>query len=317
MTETGPNASAIDWLLACDEPGIRMQVRRDLLGETVDEHDPAIVGGPWMKALFAGQQADGGFGGHPYKKWWGAHWRLVSMVELGLPAGEPRALAALETVLDWITHPAHLAAMQPIDARPRSHASMEGNALAVAVRLGLADDPRVKLLAASLVSWQWPDGGWNCDQRRAVTHSSFHESFVPVWALSEYSRATGDAAALDAARRTAEFLLDHRVFRSHTTGAVGDPRWLRMPYPGYWHYNFVQGLIVLARAGALPDPRADEGVALLLERRRGDGLWHTEGAQYWRRSPGTYFDPVAWERSGPSRMLTLNALRVLRAARGA
>jgi len=90
-----------------------------------------------------------------------------------------------------------------------------------------------------------------------------------------------------------------------------------VPYPGYWHYNFFQGLTVLARAGALPDPRADEALDLLLARRQPDGLWHAQDTPYWRRTPGTYYDPVPWERSGPSRMLTLNALRILRAARRA
>ena len=34
--------------------------------------------------LLSGQRVDGGFGVHPYTKWTGAHWRLVSMVELGV-----------------------------------------------------------------------------------------------------------------------------------------------------------------------------------------------------------------------------------------
>lgn len=307
---------AIDWLLTSDEPGIRMQVRRDLLGEAVDDQDSAILDGPWMRALLNGQRPDGGFGGDPYKKWWGAHWRLVSLVELGVPRNEPHVLRAAETILDWIASPAHLRAIRVLRGRPRMHASMEGNALAVCIRVGLAADPRLTRLAEALVVNQWPDGGWNCDPNPAATHSSFHESFVPVWALAEFAGATGDAAARDAARRAADFLLDHHVYQSHTTGAVGDPRWLRMPYPGYWHYNFFQGLTVLLRAGALPDHRANEAISLLTERRQADGLWHAEGSQYWRRSPGTYHDPVPWERAGPSPMLTLNALRVLRIAGG-
>jgi len=306
--------TAIDWLLASDEPGIRIQARRDLLSEAAGESAAAIASGPWMSQLLDGQHEDGGFAVHPYQKWSGAHWRLVSMVELGMPPGEPRALAAADTVLEWLTSANHQATIKTIDGRTRRCASQEGNALAMASRLGLARDERARQLAESLISWQWPDGGWNCDKTRTATHSSFHESLPPVWGLSEYARATRDANAARAAKRADEFFLEHRLFRSHTTGEIADPKWLRSPYPAYWHYNFTQCLTVLARAGALPDPRAEEALTLLRERRQPDGLWHVRGAPYWRRSGPMYFDPVPWERSGPSLMLTLNALRVLRAA---
>src|SRR6266545_4337334 len=66
-----------------------------------------VLSGPWVRALLAGQRDDGGFGGTPYSKWTGAHWRLVSLVELAVPAGEPRAVAAAGTVLDWLTGDRH------------------------------------------------------------------------------------------------------------------------------------------------------------------------------------------------------------------
>jgi len=44
--------------------------------------------------------------------------------------------------------------VKAIDGLVRRCASQEGNALAVCCRLGLADDPRVRLLAESLVEWQ-------------------------------------------------------------------------------------------------------------------------------------------------------------------
>ena len=154
-------APAVAWLLESDEPGIVAQARRDLLGE----HDPAeasrVMDGPKVRALLAGQQADGGFGTHVYAKWVGAHWRL----ELGVPAGERRCLGAVETVLTWLTGNGHRGRIAVIDGLTRRCASQEGNAVAVCCRLGLAGDPRVRLLAESLVEWQWPDGGWNCDKK--------------------------------------------------------------------------------------------------------------------------------------------------------
>jgi hypothetical protein len=201
-----------------------------------------------------------------------------------------------------------------IEGRARRCASQEGNALAVGCRLGLADDPRVRLLAESLIGWQWPDGGWNCDKRAPASHSSFNETVTPLWGLAEYARATGDRAAATAAHRTCELLLDHHVYLSHRTGKVGNRLWLDQRYPPYWRYDFIQGLLMLSRAGALPDPRADQALDLLRERQGSDGRWSLIGRPMWSTGPRTQREAVDWGRSGPSEMLTLNALRILRAA---
>ncbi len=81
---------AVEWLLSSDEPGIRLLAKRDLLGEANPEEESLVLDGPRVRALLDGQRADGGFGVHPYGKWQGAHWRLVSLVELSVPVGEPR-----------------------------------------------------------------------------------------------------------------------------------------------------------------------------------------------------------------------------------
>ena len=57
----------------------------------------------------------------------------------------------------------------------------------------MAGDPRVQLLARSLVEWQWPDGGWNCDKKATGRRSSFNESLPPMWGLHEYWLATRNA----------------------------------------------------------------------------------------------------------------------------
>ena len=101
--------AALAWLLASDEPAVRYLARRDLLDDADSAAAAAdaakVLEGPKVRALLAGQRPNGGFGVHPYRKWIGAHWRLVSLVELAAPAGEPRLLAAASTVLDWLAGP--------------------------------------------------------------------------------------------------------------------------------------------------------------------------------------------------------------------
>jgi len=296
----------VEWLVGCEEPAIGRLARRDLLGEDDERAAEWVLSGRIVKTLLRDQE------GHPYKKWGGAHWRLVSLVELGIPAREPHAVAAAETVLDWLTGDGHRRGIKVIDGLTRRCASQEGNALAVCSRLGLASDPRVELLARSLVEWQWPDGGWNCDKRATGYRSSFNESLPPMWGLHEYAAATGATWAAEAAARTAELLLEHRLFRSLRTGDVIKPGWLVPHYPPFWHYDVMQALLVLSRMGKVSDPRAAEAVELLLARRRPDGLW-SAGGTWWRKpgAAGSNVEVVDWGNRGPSPMLTLNALRIL------
>ena len=239
-----------------------------------------------LDGLLSDQRADGGFGVHPYSKWKGAHWRLVSLVELGIPRTNRAAKAAANTVLDWIAAPseAHV-----IRGRERRHASMEGNALAVCCRLGMANNPRASHLVNVLLRSQWPDGGWNCDPSPEAWRSSFHESLAPIWGLIEYHQATGDARAKKAALRTCELLLDHHLFRSKRTGEAIHPEWLQIHWPHYWHYDAFNSLRMIARAGVLNDSRADDAKELLMSRRRNDGTWRVSGHCYWRRETEAVF----------------------------
>jgi hypothetical protein len=316
-----PSAAALVWLLSSDEPAVRYLTRRELLddwdGGAAGADATQILEGPKARALLAGPHPDRGVGVRPHSKWTGAHWRLVSLVELAAPAGEPRLQAAASTVLDWLTSRSHRQRVQVIDGLTRRCASQEGNALAVACRLGMAGDPRAELLARSLVAWQWPDGGWNCDLRASGRRSSFHESLPPAWGLHEYWLATGATRAQEAAARAAELFLSHRLFRSLSDGEVIDRRWLALHYPPYWHYDVLQALLVLSRLGKAGDPRVGDALELLMRRRRADGRWQPGGS--WWRPPGARpgsspVEVVDWGRSGPNEMLTLNALRVLKAA---
>ena len=231
-----------------------------------------------IAGLLEGQQPDGGFGVHPYSKWKGAHWRLVSLVELGIPARSRAARAAADTVLDWIAAPSE---PMIVAGKERRHASMEGNALAVCCRLGMARRLRVRRLAEVLLRSQWPDGGWNCDVDPDARHSSFHETLAPIWGLVEYHRSTADGRARRAARRAGELLLEHRLFRRTSNGDPIHPEWLHIHWPHYWHYDFFHGLRAIAMLDLLTDTRADDAMGLLMERGRDGGTWRADGRRYW------------------------------------
>ncbi len=306
-----PENTAIDWLLACPEPAVRRLARRDLLGQIADED---VLAGPWVRALLGDEEPETALRPHPYSKWDGAHWRLVSLVELEVPPDEPRLRPMVERVLGWLRGPQRTARLPVVAGKVRRCASQDGNALAVCARLGLADDDRVRALTASLLSWRWPDGGWNCDRRESATGSSFHETLPPIWGLHEYATATGSSEAREAALAAAELLLERRLFRRRRDGSTIHRSWVALHFPPYWHYDVLQALLVLGRLGLLDDPRVADALDVLVAGQRQDGRWEPGGS--WWRPAGSprAVEVVDWGRSGPNYMLTLNALRVLTSA---
>jgi len=243
--------------------------------------------------------------GHPYKKWQGAHWRLLSLVELGLTEADDRIVGAVNRVLQWLLNPRRTT--PEISGRYRQCASMDGNGLLVCCRLGMQSDPRVIALATRLTQWQWPDGGWNCDRRPNVTHSSFHESLPPLRGLAAYGGFP------DATARAAEFFLRHRMFRTESDGTVINPEWLQLHWPAYWHYDVLLGLRAITEAGLVRDDRCREALDHLESQRGPDGRWRANGRRYWLRRGDVNVDVIDW--ADATDVLTEQARDVLRATR--
>jgi hypothetical protein len=98
---------------------------------------------------------------------------------------------------------------------------------------------------------------------------------------------------------------------------------VELHFPLYWHCDILQELTILSRAGKLDDPRTKEALDIVEKKRDPEGLWHAED-YYWnvRRKPvseskllvSNTVEVVDWGRRSPNKMITLNALRTLKAA---
>ncbi len=222
-------SAAVGWLLVSAEPTVRLLARRDLLGQETG-HADEILDSPIVRALLSGQGHDGGFGVHPYRKWTGAHWRLVSVVELGTPAGEPRAVRAAGTVLGWLTGREHRASIM-----------MSADWCA-------ATPPRRATPSRCVPGSAWPatpggtagrvaDGLARARRRMELRHPGHRAALlVPriarpgVGAVRVLAGHRGtDARAAD--RRAAELSLSHRLVRSHIAGEVIRRDWPTLRYP--------------------------------------------------------------------------------------
>jgi hypothetical protein len=170
------------------------------------------------------------------------------------------------------------------------------------------DDDRLDTLADHLLAQQMPDGGWNCRRRFGATHSSVHTTISALEGLRHYelNRRRKVGAVRAAQRRAREFLLVHRLFRSHRTGEIIKPIFVQFSFPPRWHYDILRALDYFQQVNASRDPRLADAIAIVRSTRRDDGRWTLHNSYKGK----TYFE---LERLGaPSRWNTLRALRVLK-----
>jgi hypothetical protein len=316
--------SVLASLLASDEACIRYKARRDILGHSPRSRvmravQAEIADSPRARTLLSERDANGRIPRPPYSKWTGAHWVLVALAEIDYPPGDEALRPLVDQVLSWLISPDYQRLIRPARRGPtRIHASIDGNAIFSALKLGLPDE-RVDCLVHRLLEMQWPDGGWNCDVRARGETSSFHETLIPLRALGLYARCGGSRRAAEAASRAAQIFLSRRLFRRLSNGRVMDPRFERLRFPSYWHYDILSALGVMAELGFIADPRCKEALDLLEARRLPGGGFAADGKFYRvTRGPGAaQRSLVGWGPSGKRQVnefVTVKALSVLAAA---
>jgi hypothetical protein len=303
----------IRWLLDGD-PAIRWQTLRDLVGApegTVERERKKVAGDGWGAQLLAKQNPEGRWadgrswdGGLYNPKWISTTYTMMLLRDFGLPTNNRQARKACTLLLDeglqrdgginygW---------------RGRSETCITGMVLSILSHFQY-DDDRVDTVADHLLQQQMADGGWNCRRDHGATHSSVHTTISALEGLRLYELNRGrKVRAIQAAQRRArEFLLVHRLFRSHRTGEIIKPIFIRFSYPPRWHYDILRALDYFQAVNAPRDPRLADAIGIVESSRHEDGRWPLQNSYKGK----TYFE---LERLGaPSRWNTLRALRVLK-----
>jgi hypothetical protein len=300
--------AVIQWLLTGDA-AIRWQTLRDLVGaseDVVKREQQRVATAGWGARLLRLQEPSGQWSAGLYTpKWTSTTYTMVLLRSLGLPPQHPQALKACTLMLDKGLY--RDGGINYARSYKQSETCITGMVLAVVAHFQLPD-PRVHSLVGYLLEQQMQDGGWNCQSYRGATHSSVHTSILVLEGLLDYARfQPRDPSRVNAAEaRGQEFLLVHRLFRSHLTGKVIHPAWTRFSFPPRWHYDILRALDYFRDADAGRDNRLGEAIEIVKQRRQADGRWILQN-----RYPGrTFFE---MEKPGqPSRWNTLRALRVLR-----
>jgi hypothetical protein len=296
----------IAWLLAGD-PSVAWQTERDLLGLPQQRWARTRLQTRtrgWGRRLLDAQDPSGTWGGGLYSpKWTSTTYTLLLLRRLGLPPDTEGALLGCRRLLDdadWVD-----GGVSYWSGRTLAERCVNGMVLSVVCSFDV-DDRRIDDIAELLIGTRLPDGGWNCEDHRGATHSSFHTTISVLEGLVAWKRRRQTHQADGAIAQGHQFLLAHRLHRSHRTGDVINPAWTTFHFPPRWHYDVLRGLDHLRDAAHGPDPRAADAIGLVRSRRRADGRWG-KGSQY----SGRTFFTLEPER-GPGRWNTLRARRVLR-----
>jgi hypothetical protein len=291
---TPPMDGAVQWLLDGD-PAIRWQALRDLVGaseRTVKRGRSKVAREGWGARLLAKQDPEGTWagglssdGGLYSPKWTSTTYTTLLLRDFGLPANNRQARKACRLLLDR--------------GLQRDGSINYG---------GRGRSETCDTIATHLLKAQMSDGGWNCRRPLGATHASMNTTISVLEGLRFLEvHSEGGVRTLRAAqRRGQEFLLVHRLFRSHRTGNIIKPDFTRFVFPPRWHHDILRALDYFQAVDAPRDPRLSEAIDIVRSRQRRDGRW---SLKHWY-SGKTYF---ALERIGtPSRWNTLRALRVLK-----
>jgi hypothetical protein len=309
--------ATIQWLLDSD-PAIRWQTLRDLVDASeraVERERSKVARDGWGGRLLARQDPSGTWaggqssdGGLYSPKWTSTHYTMLLLRDFGLAPNHRQARKACRLLLDeGLQHDGG------INYGPWGKWTQRGEQCVTGMVLSILsyfqyDDDRLDTLVRNLLKLQMPDGGWNCRRPYGATHSSVHTTISALEGLRLYElhRGRQKKAVRAAQSRGREFLLVHRLFRSHRTGKIIKPVFIRFAFPPRWHYDILRALDYFQAVDAARDSRLADAIDIVQSSRGEDGRWPLQ--QSFRGK--TYFE---MERLGaPSRWNTLRALRVLK-----
>lgn len=334
--------SPIDWLLERPNPSVQYFTLRDILGKQEDDLEVidakrAIPESLAVQKILRKQNPHGHWEmpDSPYlPKYKSSYWTLMILGRLGMDRTNGKVAKACESIFQFQNEVGGFqsesvgSASKEYEYRHRrckelpsqkefvsslifesQLSCLTGNMASTLIRMGYANDPRVKKALMWLVRVQNKDGGWLCPYWKAHArdkHGCFMGTICPMEAFSEVPKENLTKEMSATISKGAEFLLMHHLFKAdhHNYEAINQ-KFLELSFP-WFGYTVLRGLDVLTRLGYTRDPRVDEAVDTVLQKRQSNGAWILENSPIGRM-------PANIERKGqPSKWITLIALRILK-----
>jgi hypothetical protein len=335
--------SPVDWLLENANPSVRYFTLRDILGKSEEDAEvtatrKAISESTIVQRILRKQNPQGFWEkpDSPYlPKYKSSYWTIMVLGQLGMDRTIDKVAKACEYVFQFQLEDGGFSS-ESMDSALREYgyrsrkgkelpsreefvsslvfegqlSCLTGNLVAALIRIGYADDPRVKKALEWLTTVQNTDGGWLCPYWKAHIgdrHGCFMGTICPMEAFSEVSAKNMTKEMKEAISRGAEFLLIHHLFKAdHHDYKIVNQAWLQLSFPWFAGHSFLRGLDVLTKLGYVEDKRLNDAVEMLLQKRQSNGKWILEN------SPEGRMQANIEVKGKPSKWITLIALRALK-----
>lgn len=217
-------------------------------------------------------------GRDPYwPKWDSPWWQMTLLWEMGLARAIPeRAVAGMIQAMDahYLHHFPIRQSELPEGTDPHRgvacHCAL-GTMYQVLHAYGIEVDRELPWIRNWFLTYQLPDGGLNCDERayaKTGGKSSVVSTLPPLEAVLFCTKRPFTAEEERFLDRGAQYLIDHKLYRSRTTGGVIHEDWLELCFPRFYEYDILRGLHYLAcwaekRHKTIPRPAIEEALGLM------------------------------------------------------
>ena len=302
----------IPWLLEQDNPSVRYYTLRDLLDRPANDVEltaakAAIMARPPATTILDLQRPDGSWredenSYNPMYK--STVWQVIFLGMLGANGDDERVRRGVEWVFD--TMQAEDGSFPNTGRRYRGNLlCMESQVVRALLRLGYGADPRTRRALDFL---------WTFTTAQAFA-CRFTKDQLCGWgavkalhALAEVPPAERSPGVHQAIEQATELLIEGDL------AGGGDPdvreisdHWRRFSFPRGYNSDILEALVALARLGFTGDERLKPAIEFMLSKQGADGRW--KSAHVLTGKLLVDLD----RRGGPSKWITLNACRVLKA----
>jgi len=323
-------ADPTDWLLEKDNASVRYYTLTDILDMSTDSPEVIEARHQIMEAgivpRILAKQEKGGYWGIPKdfyirSKYKGTVWQLIILAEMGALRSDDRIRKACEFVLENSQDRASGGfSVQGTPQNGGNHSAvipcLTGNMVRSLIKFGYLGDRRLHKGIDWIATYQRFDDqtdnmprGWPYDRANDCwgRHTCSMGAIKAIKALAEIPAPMRSPEVKKTIAEGAEYFLKHNVHkRSHSLEKVCKPSWLKFGFPLMYQTDALEILWVLVKLG-YHDQRMQEAIDLVLSKQDDQGRWLLESTFNGR------FQVSIESKGKPSKWITLNALRVLKA----